>query len=80
MVMEAWVHGVSTRNVDALVVALGGTGISKSEVSRICQALDEEVGKFPPAAWTSPSIRMCFSTPPICMSAPVAWSPPKLSG
>lgn len=30
VVMEAWVNGVSTRNVDNLVVALGGTGISKS--------------------------------------------------
>ena len=37
---------MSTRNVDALVVALGGTGISKSEVSRICGQLDEEVGRF----------------------------------
>ena len=46
VVMEAWVNGVSTRNVDALVVALGGSGISKSEVSRICGALDEEVGRF----------------------------------
>ena len=46
VVMEAWVNGVSTRNVDALVVALGGTGISKSEVSRICAGLDEEVGRF----------------------------------
>lgn len=45
VVMEAWVNGVSTRNVDALVVALGGTGISKSEVSRICGQLDEEVGR-----------------------------------
>ena len=39
-------NGVSTRNVDDLVVALGGTGISKSEVSRICAGLDEEVGRF----------------------------------
>lgn len=46
VVMEAWVNGVSTRNVDNLVVALGGTGISKSEVSRICAGLDEEVGRF----------------------------------
>ena len=38
-------HGVSTRKVDDLVVALGAdTGISKSEVSRICAGLDEEVG------------------------------------
>ena len=46
VVMEAWVNGVSTRAVDDLVVALGGTGISKSEVSRICAGLDEEVGRF----------------------------------
>ena len=46
VVMEAWVNGVSTRAVDDLVVALGGSGISKSEVSRICAGLDEEVGKF----------------------------------
>lgn len=46
VVMEAYVHGVSTRSVDDLVVALGGTGISKSEVSRICAALDEAVGAF----------------------------------
>ncbi len=34
VVMEAYVHGVSTRSVDDLVTALGGTGISKSEVSQ----------------------------------------------
>jgi putative transposase len=46
VVMEAYVHGVSTRSVDELVIALGGTGISKSEVSRICAGLDESVGAF----------------------------------
>ena len=47
VVMEAYVHGVSTRSVDDLVEALGaGTGISKSEVSRICSGLDEVVGAF----------------------------------
>jgi putative transposase len=46
VVMQAWVEGVSTRRVDDLVVAMGGTGISKSEVSRICAKLDAEV-----AAW-----------------------------
>jgi len=44
--MEAYVHGVSTRAVDDLVVAMGGSGISKSEVSRICAGLDETVGAF----------------------------------
>ena len=46
VVMEAYVHGVSTRSVDDLVIALGGTAISKSEVSRICAGLDEAVGAF----------------------------------
>src|SRR3954454_22824699 len=45
--MEAYLHGVSTRKVDDLVKALGAdTGISKSEVSRICADLDEEAGAF----------------------------------
>ena len=47
VVMEAYVKGVSTRSVDDLVVALGAdSGISKSEVSRICADLDETVGAF----------------------------------
>jgi putative transposase len=47
VVMEAYVHGVSTRKVDDLVAAMGAdTGISKSEVSRICADLDIEVGAF----------------------------------
>ncbi len=47
VVMEAYVHGVSTRKVDDLVAALGiDAGISKSEVSRICGELDEVVAAF----------------------------------
>ena len=47
VVMEAYVHGVSTRSVDELVEAMGSSaGISKSEVSRICAGLDEAVGAF----------------------------------
>jgi putative transposase len=47
VVMEAYLHGVSTRKVDDLVKALGAdTGISKSEVSRICADLDAEVSSF----------------------------------
>jgi len=46
VVMQAYVEGVSTRRVDDLVVALGGTGISKSEVSRICAKLDAEVATW----------------------------------
>src|SRR5579862_1094446 len=46
VVQEAYVHGVSTRRVDDLLQALGMTGISKSQVSRLCQTLDAEVERF----------------------------------
>jgi putative transposase len=47
VVMEAYLHGVSTRKVDDLVKALGAdSGISRSEVSRICAELDTEVAAF----------------------------------
>lgn len=47
VIMEAYVHGVSTRNVDDLVAALGvDSGVSKSTVSRICQGLDTEIARF----------------------------------
>ncbi len=46
VVVEAYVKGVSTRKVDDLVRALGIDGISRSEVSRICKVLDEEVKAF----------------------------------
>jgi transposase-like protein len=46
VVQEAYLGGVSTRRVDDLVRALGIDGISKSEVSRMCAALDAEVETF----------------------------------
>jgi transposase-like protein len=46
VIAEAYVKGVSTRKVEDLVVALGLDGISKSEVSRICARLDEQVEAF----------------------------------
>src|ERR671931_1202577 len=47
VVMEAYLHGTSTRKVDDLVKALGAdSGVSKSEVSRICAELDVEVAAF----------------------------------
>lgn len=46
VVQEAYVQGVSTRKVDALVRALGMEGISKSEVSRLCAELDRGVKAF----------------------------------
>lgn len=46
VIQEAYVNGVSTRKVKDLVQALGVDGVSKSEVSRICAALDEQVEAF----------------------------------
>jgi putative transposase len=46
VVQEAYVHGVSTRSVDDLVKAMGMTGISKSQVSRLCAEIDEKVMAF----------------------------------
>jgi transposase-like protein len=46
VVQEAYVRGISTRKVDELVKALGMEGISKSQVSRLCEELDEEVERF----------------------------------
>ena len=62
VVMEAYVAGVSTRSVDDLVAALGvDSGISKSEVSRICAGLDEIVGAFPYTyRWITSSSRYVY--------------------
>jgi putative transposase len=46
VVQEAYVHGVSTRSVDDLVKAMGMTGISKSQVSRLCAEIDDKVKAF----------------------------------
>jgi putative transposase len=46
VVQEAYVQGVSTRRVDDLVQALGLSGMSKSQVSRLCADLDAEVARF----------------------------------
>mgnify|MGYP000935031049 FL=1 len=46
VIQEAYVHGVSTRSVDDLVKAMGMTGISKSEVSRVCAEIDDRVKAF----------------------------------
>ncbi|MEO1533795.1 MAG: IS256 family transposase [Pseudomonadota bacterium] len=46
VIQEAYVHGVSTRAVDDLVRAMGGSGVSKSQVSRLCEEIDERVQAF----------------------------------
>ena len=46
VIQEAYIQGISTRSVDDLVRAMGGTGISKSQVSRLCEEIDERVNAF----------------------------------
>src|SRR5215472_10776577 len=46
VVQEAYVQGVSTRSVDDLVQAMGISGISKSQVSRLCAEIDDKVKTF----------------------------------
>ena len=46
VIQEAYIQGISTRSVDELVKAMGMTGISKSQVSRLCEEIDERVKAF----------------------------------
>jgi transposase-like protein len=46
VIQEAYVQGVSTRSVDELVKALGMSGISKSQVSRLCAEIDDKIKTF----------------------------------
>ena len=60
VVQEAYVQGVSTRRVDDLVQALGMNGISKSQVSRLCQGLDDEVERVQDQE-TGGSLPLCLA-------------------
>jgi transposase-like protein len=46
VIQEAWVAGVSTRRVESLIRAMGMSGISKSQVSKLCKEIDERVQSF----------------------------------
>ncbi len=46
VIQEAYIQGVSTRSVDDLVKAMGMSGISKSQVSRLCEEIDDKVKAF----------------------------------
>jgi putative transposase len=46
VIQEAYFQGIFTSSVDDLVKAFGMSGISKSQVSRLCGQLDERVGAF----------------------------------
>jgi putative transposase len=77
VVMEAYLHGVSTRKVDDLVKALGAdTGISKSEVSRICADLDEEVAAFRDRSLAETAFPYVFLDATYCRPGSTGgWSP-----
>jgi putative transposase len=67
VIMEAYVHGVSTRNVDDLVAALGvESGISKSQVSQICGDLDAEIARFRERTLTHTSFPYIFLDASYC--------------
>jgi putative transposase len=67
VIMEAYLHGTSTRKVDDLVKALGAdTGISKSEVSRICADLDTEVAAFRDRSLAGQPFRYVFLDATYC--------------
>jgi putative transposase len=67
VIMEAYLHGTSTRKVDDLVKALGAdTGISKSEVSRICADLDAEVAVFRDRSLAGQPFRYVFLDATYC--------------
>ena len=67
VIQEACIQGVSTRSVDDLVKTMGMTGVSKSQVSRLCVEIDERVDAFldrplelangPISGWTPPTSR-----------------------
>ena len=46
VIQEAYIHGISTRSVDDLVKAMGGSGVSKSQVSRLGEEIDERGNAF----------------------------------
>jgi putative transposase len=67
VIMEAYLHGTSTRKVDDLVKALGAdSGISKSEVSRICAELDVEVAAFRDRSLSEQPFRYVFLDATYC--------------
>lgn len=67
VIMEAYVHGVSTRSVDDLVAAMGvDSGISKSEVSRICAGLDTEIDAFRTRSLTHTEFPYVFCDATFC--------------
>ncbi len=76
VIQEAYIQGISTRSVDDLVKALGMTGISKSQVSRLCEDIDAGV---PKAAYRLGvgSASASFSTVGLKATGPISGSTPR---
>jgi transposase-like protein len=64
VVQEAYIQGVSTRSVDDLVQAMGMSGISKSQVSRLCEEIDVQALAFLDRPIEGATGRISGSTPP----------------
>lgn len=47
VIKKAYIQGISSRSVNGVVWAMDGTGVSKSQVTRLCQAIEQRVGAFP---------------------------------
>jgi hypothetical protein len=79
VVQEAYVQGVSTRSVDDLVKAMGMSGISKSQVSRLCAEIDEKVKAFLSRPiegdWPYPSYGGTKATGTVVPREPSPWLP-----
>jgi putative transposase len=73
VIQEAWIGGVSTRRVDELVQAMGLSGISKSQVSKLCKDIDERVNAFLDRR-SKASGHICGSTRPTSKFATAAAS------
>jgi hypothetical protein len=65
----SYIQGVSTRSVDDLVQARGVSGISKSQVSRLCAEIDETGHSFVDRTWKAPG-PLAGSMPPMFQSPP----------
>jgi transposase-like protein len=68
VIQEAYVHGISTRSVDDLVQAMGMSGISKSQVSRLCVEIRRQGADLPePAAGSR--LAVCLARCHLCKGA-----------
>src|SRR6201988_1184783 len=77
VIQEAWIGGVSTRRVHDLVQAMGLSGISKSQVSKLCKEIDERVhawAKPRPSSRGLPAGSRSKLAAPRRLSSPFQWS------